>query len=109
MFRPSDDATLYPLLIPSNFFAVVSLRQWAEMLEQIHHDVFGTAPCRALATEVEKALKKDAIVQLPQADSGYAFEVDRFGKTNCMDDANVPDVVSSNNSAESGTPSTTSG
>ena len=37
MFRPSDDATVFPFLVPSNFFAVVSLRQAAEMLEQIRH------------------------------------------------------------------------
>ena len=34
MFRPSDDATVFPFLVPSNFFAVVSLRQAAEMLER---------------------------------------------------------------------------
>ncbi len=28
MFRPSDDATLFPFLIPSNLFAVKSLRQF---------------------------------------------------------------------------------
>ncbi len=33
MFRPSDDATLFPFLVPSNFFAVVVLRQAAEMVE----------------------------------------------------------------------------
>ena len=33
MFRPSDDATVFPFLVPSNFFAVVSLRQAAEMLD----------------------------------------------------------------------------
>src|ERR1039457_5494515 len=36
MFRPSDDATVFPFLVPANFFAVVSLRQAAEMLEGIH-------------------------------------------------------------------------
>ena len=35
MFRPSDDATMFPFLVPSNFFAVVSLRQAAEMVETI--------------------------------------------------------------------------
>ena len=44
MFRPSDDATVFPFLIPSNFFAVVSLRQAADMLEQIRH-----APRRRLS------------------------------------------------------------
>ena len=32
IFRPSDDATIFPFLIPSNYFAVVSLRQAAERL-----------------------------------------------------------------------------
>ena len=31
IFRPSDDATIFPFLIPSNYFAVVSLKQLAEM------------------------------------------------------------------------------
>src|SRR5512133_182146 len=52
VFRPSDDATIFPFLIPSNFFAVVSLRQAAEMLEKIHHDADMAGQCRALATEV---------------------------------------------------------
>ncbi|HTR42218.1 MAG TPA: glycoside hydrolase family 125 protein [Pseudomonadales bacterium] len=94
MFRPSDDATLYPLLVPSNFFAVVSLRQAAEMLDQIHEDKDSAAQCRALAREVEAALRQYAVVKLPQGGSGYAFEVDGYGKINCMDDANVPNLIS---------------
>ena len=62
MFRPSDDATLFPFLVPSNFFAVTSLRQAAEMLEQIHHDQESAASCRALADEVEWALRQYAVV-----------------------------------------------
>lgn len=34
-FRPSDDATLFGFLIPSNMFAVTSLRQLAEMMRDI--------------------------------------------------------------------------
>ena len=94
MFRPSDDATLYPFLVPSNFFAVVSLRQAAEMLEHIHSDKDSAKKCRALANEVEQALNKYAIVPLGQDGSGYAYEVDGFGHSNCMDDANVPDLLS---------------
>ncbi|HMK02578.1 MAG TPA: glycoside hydrolase family 125 protein, partial [Ferruginibacter sp.] len=39
MFRPSDDATVYSFLIPSNFFAVVSLTQAAEMINEIFKNV----------------------------------------------------------------------
>src|SRR6185503_7576879 len=35
MFRPSDDATIYPFLIPSNFFAAMSLKQAAEMVNKV--------------------------------------------------------------------------
>jgi len=34
-FRPSDDATLLPFLIPANAMAVVELRYAAEMIEAI--------------------------------------------------------------------------
>src|SRR5580693_6540578 len=65
IFRPSDDATVFPFLVPSNFFAVVSLRQAAEMLEAIHHDTDLAAQCRALANEVDHALQEYAIVNHP--------------------------------------------
>ena len=55
-------ATVFPFLVPSNFFAVVSLRQAAEMLEHIRHDRETAADCRALADEVEKALRLYAVV-----------------------------------------------
>ena len=37
-FRPSDDATTYGFLIPSNFFAVKSLRQVAEIASKVKNN-----------------------------------------------------------------------
>ena len=94
MFRPSDDATVFPFLVPSNFFAVVSLRQAAEMVEQIQNDHDLAKQCRALADEVEAALHKYAIVDHPKAGHVYAYEVDAFGNYYCIDDGNIPSLLS---------------
>ncbi|QJD81054.1 glycoside hydrolase family 125 protein [Spirosoma rhododendri] len=93
MFRPSDDATIYPYLIPSNFFAVVSLRQAAEMLQAIHKDKAAADACTSLANEVDAALKAHAVVTHPQFGKIYAYEVNGFGSYNLMDDANVPSLL----------------
>ncbi|MBE7170691.1 MAG: glycoside hydrolase family 125 protein [Williamsia sp.] len=93
-FRPSDDATLFSFLIPSNFFAVRSLRQAAEIVKQVRHDEKLAADLLALATEVEQALQKYAVVNHPVYGKVYAFEVDGFGGINLMDDANVPSLLS---------------
>ncbi len=94
MFRPSDDATIFPFLVPSNFFAVVSLRQAAEMVEKLQHDDGLAKQCRALADEVEQALHEYAIVDHPQAGRVYAFEVDAYGNYYCTDDGNIPSLLS---------------
>jgi meiotically up-regulated gene 157 (Mug157) protein len=93
-FRPSDDATLFSFLIPSNFFAVVSLKQAAEMLNQIHHDAALANECSQLANEVSNALKQYAITTHPQFGKVYAYETNGFGSYHLMDDANVPSLLS---------------
>ncbi len=94
MFRPSDDATVFPYLVPANFFAAVSLRQAAEMLDQISHDPNLAGECRALAEEVETALAQHAIVQHATLGKVYAYEVDAYGNYYCIDDGNVPSLLS---------------
>jgi len=94
MFRPSDDATIFPFLIPSNLFAVVSLKQMAEMMTTVHKDEALAAELTALAQEVEAAIAKYAMVEHPVYGKIYAFEVDGFGNVNLMDDANVPSLLS---------------
>jgi meiotically up-regulated gene 157 (Mug157) protein len=92
-FRPSDDATIYNFLIPSNFFAVVSLKQAAEILQTVQKDTTLAAECRSLAAEVDAALQKHAVVTHPQFGKVYAFEVNGYGSFNVMDDANVPSLL----------------
>ncbi len=92
-FRPSDDATVFSFLIPSNFFAVTSLKQAAEMVKSIHGDEKLTSELLALAAEVDKALKEHAVVQHPSFGKIYAFEVNGAGSVNLMDDANIPSLL----------------
>jgi len=94
IFRPSDDATIFPFLIPSNFFAVVSLRQLAIMSSRILNDEKFAAECDTLANEVEKALQKYAITNHLEFGKMYAYEADGFGNQLFMDDSNVPDLLS---------------
>lgn len=92
-FRPSDDATQYGFLIPSNMFAVVSLRQLAEIEREVYKDVSFAAGCEVLANEVDAAIRKCGTVNHPVCGRVYAFEVDGFGNALCMDDANVPSLL----------------
>ena len=94
MFRPSDDATIFPFLIPANFFAVVSLKQAAEMLNKIHQDAQAANECTALATEVSAALQKHAVTTHATFGKIYAYETNGYGSFNLMDDANVPSLLS---------------
>ena len=93
-FRPSDDATTFEYLVPSNFFAVSSLRKAAEILENVNDNAEMAAECRAIADEVEAALKKEAVVYHPEFGNIYAFEVDGYGNHFLMDDANAPSLLS---------------
>lgn len=88
MFRPSDDACTFPFLIPSNFFAVSTLKKISEMDASIARD------CLFLADEVEKALQKHAVYHHPKYGDIYAYEVDGFGNALLMDDSNVPSLLS---------------
>jgi uncharacterized protein len=94
MFRPSDDATIFPFLIPANFFAVRSLLQATEMLIAIHKDNAMAQQCAALANEVAAALQRYAVVRHATFGNVYAYEVNGFGSFNLMDDANVPGLLS---------------
>jgi uncharacterized protein len=93
-FRPSDDACIFPFLIPSNLFAARALEQ----LREIHTTVLGNhafaARCQALASEVRQAVEAHARVVHDVHGEIYAYEVDGFGNHLFQDDANVPSLLS---------------
>jgi hypothetical protein len=93
-FRPSDDATLFQFLVPANAFAVAALRSLADMLAQA-----GLAPALAtdaavLADEIAAAIRRHGTVTHPEFGCVFAYEVDGFGASCLMDDANVPSLLS---------------
>lgn len=92
-FRPSDDSTVFPFLIPSNFFAVTSLRQASEMVDKILNDGALARDLKELSEEVHGALKEYATVQHPDYGEIYAFETDGFGSVYLIDDANAPSLL----------------
>ena len=94
MFRPSDDATIYPYLIPSNLFAIESLAQMKEITQTLTRGKHIAADAELLAKTVRKALQENAIIPHEKFGSIYAYEVNGFGSINLMDDANVPSLLS---------------
>lgn len=93
MFRPSDDATIYQFLVPSNFFAVTSLNKAAEILSEVNKDFQLAEQCSGLADEVKEALNRYATFNHPLYGTIYAYEVDGYGNQLFMDDANVPSLL----------------
>ncbi|HTX38087.1 MAG TPA: glycoside hydrolase family 125 protein [Bryobacteraceae bacterium] len=92
-FRPSDDACIFPFLVPSNFFAVTALEQ----LREIHSTVLNNAgfarQCGDFAAELREALAHNAKVRHPRRGEIYAYEVDGYGSAVLMDDADMPALL----------------
>ena len=94
MFRPSDDATLFPFLVSSNMFAMMSLEHLDEMLEAIDVRMDLRRIAYDLKKQLSTALEKSAIVKHEKFGNVIAYEINGFGSYNLMDDANVPSLLS---------------
>lgn len=96
MFRPSDDATVYPFLIPSNIFAAGMLENLANIYEHALNDSNASARVASLSKLLMNAINQYGIYHHPQFGKIYAYETNGFGSYNLMDDANVPSLLSLN-------------
>jgi len=94
IFRPSDDATIFPFLVPSNLFAITSLRQLADIQIEVKNNPALGRECREFADEVEAAVYQYAVREYEGFGRIFAYEADGFGNRHYMDDANVPSLLS---------------
>ena len=94
MFRPSDDACIYPLFVPANLFAIRSLEQLIEINAASVVDSQLAAACYQLLRSVRTAVEQHATVQHPILGKIWAYEVDGFSNSVLMDDANAPGLLS---------------
>jgi meiotically up-regulated gene 157 (Mug157) protein len=94
-FRPSDDATIFQLLVPANMMWAKYLEEASVIMEQLDDDQarMVTTKMRDQAIGIRAGIDRDAVV--PHRDFGeiFAYEVDGFGGANLMDDANVPSLL----------------
>ena len=93
IFRPSDDATIFPFLIPSNFFAANELKHIAEIFSVIVKDANTAADATNLSNQVLNALNTYAAVNT-SGGKIYAYETNGYGSYNLMADSNVPSLLS---------------
>ena len=92
MFRPSDDATVFPYLVPSNFFAYYSLINLDKLLKQVNDDTKLRSAVSKLIVDI-----KGPLFALTSAVNGIGkiipYEINGAGSANLMDDANVPSLL----------------
>lgn len=94
-FRPSDDACIYPYLVPSNMFAVVVLGYLAEVIEALLSEQYAELAEDALRLreEIDRGIKEFGLTKNAAGETIFAFEVDGLGNASIMDDPNVPSLL----------------
>jgi hypothetical protein len=93
-FRPSDDACIFPFLIPSNLFAITALGQLQEIFSTELADKSFAQECQDLAGEVQQAVARYGVAEHGKYGKIFAYEADGFGNQLFIDDANVPSLLS---------------
>ncbi|KAL7785217.1 DUF1237 domain-containing protein [Trichoderma ceciliae] len=91
-FRPSDDATILGFFIPANAMMSVELGRAAKMLQAA-----GSKPLAAKLTKWSEKLRagvlEHGIVKHKKYGDVFAYEVDGYGSSILMDDANYPSLL----------------
>ncbi|GMI15239.1 hypothetical protein TrVE_jg248 [Triparma verrucosa] len=103
MFRPSDDATTLPFLVPANAMAVVELRETVKVIVSQLKRKANTGRINVypiideltdLADGIDEGIQTwGKIVHPITKKEVYAYEVDGYGNFIFMDDANIPSLL----------------
>lgn len=93
VFRPSDDETVFPYLIPANAMTVVYLRELVPLLEKISANETAKLAAK-LVEQIDQGIKDYGIIEHKKYGWVYAYEVDGYGSSCIMDDPNIPSLLS---------------
>ena len=91
-FRPSDDATILGFFIPGNAMMSVELQRTAAMLSKIGMNDVATI-LQMKSDHIRKGIFEHGIVHHKKYGDVFAYEVDGYGSSILMDDANLPSLL----------------
>ncbi len=89
-----DDACVFPFYVPDNLMAVVELKHLAKMFRAIRNKEGNAKLCEEMATQIDIAIKENAIVEHKIFGKIYAFEVDGFGSRLLLEESTIPNLMS---------------
>lgn len=91
-FRPSDDATILGFFIPGNAFMAVELKRLSALLAKAGKATLAQ-DLKERSEIIEKGVWEHGVVTHKKYGEVFAFEVDGFGSSILMDDANLPSLL----------------
>ena len=92
-FRPSDDATVFGFLIPANAQMSVELKRTAAILKRVTGKEALAAKLQQRGESMAKGVWEHGVVHHKKYGDVFAFEVDGYGSSILMDDANSPSLL----------------
>ncbi|KAF2715433.1 glycoside hydrolase family 125 protein [Pleomassaria siparia CBS 279.74] len=95
-FRPSDDSTIFQLFIPANMMLSTYLSSTAEIMSKLNSSNSASLATQmtGLSKSLQEAIESHGTTTHSTFGKIYAYEVDGFGGTTIMDDANIPSLLS---------------
>ncbi|KAI1117972.1 hypothetical protein F5Y14DRAFT_292133 [Nemania sp. NC0429] len=91
-FRPSDDATILGFFIPANAQMAMELKRTAKVLKAVGKDDLSQT-VNEWSQKIEKGIWEYGVVEHGRFGKVFAYEVDGYGSTIIMDDANYPSLL----------------
>lgn len=91
-FRPSDDATILGYFIPANAMISVELKRTASLLQKAGKKGIA-ATVREWGEKIEAGVWEHGVVSHKTFGKVFAYEVDGYGSSIIMDDANLPSLL----------------
>ena len=92
-FRPSDDATILGFFIPANAMMSVELMRTSQVIKSTGKKDDLANKLLTWAMDMEKGIWSHGVINHKTYGDVFAFEVDGYGSSIIMDDANLPSLL----------------